>query len=150
VYRRIVVGTDGSESAERAVDVAGELARLSGAQLQVVTAYQPARTAVLAGVGASGGAVLPSWLGDDERVAAEEVVRRARRRMEGTGVSVHAVARQGEPADALLAVAEELDADLLVVGNRGMNGVRRYLLGAVADRVVHHAPCSVYVAHTAA
>jgi nucleotide-binding universal stress UspA family protein len=148
VYRRIVVGTDGSSTADRAVDVAGDLARLSGAELQLVTAYRPVRAAVMAGVSASGGALVPAWLGDDERVAAEEVVRRARERLEGNDVVVRSTARLGEPADALLAVAEELDADLLVVGNRGMSGVRRYLLGNVADRVAHHAPCSVYIVHT--
>jgi nucleotide-binding universal stress UspA family protein len=102
----------------------------------------------MAGVGAAGGALTPSWLGDDERVAAEEVVRRAGQRLEESGVTVHSVARLGEPADALLAVAEELDADLLVIGNRGISGVRRYLLGNVADRVAHHAPCSVHIVHT--
>jgi nucleotide-binding universal stress UspA family protein len=103
----------------------------------------------MAGVGASGGALVPAWLGDDERVAAEEVVRRARQRLEESGLTaVQSIARLGEPADALLAVAEELDADLLVVGNRGISGVRRYLLGNVADRVAHHAPCSVHIVHT--
>jgi nucleotide-binding universal stress UspA family protein len=102
----------------------------------------------MAGVSASGGAIAPAWLGDDERVAAEEVVRRAKERLQSTGVAVQSLARLGEPADALLAVAEELDADLVVVGNRGMSGVRRYLLGNVADRVAHHAPCSVYIVHT--
>jgi nucleotide-binding universal stress UspA family protein len=113
-----------------------------------VTAYRPVRAAVMAGVSASGGALVPSWLGDDERVAAEEVVRRACERLECDGVVVRSVARLGEPADALLAVAEETDADLLIIGNRGMSGVRRYLLGNVADRVAHHAPCSVYIVHT--
>lgn len=112
-----------------------------------MTAYRPVRAAVMAGVNATGGAVAPGWLGDDERIAAEEVVRRARERLEGHGVVVHSIARLGEPADALLAVAEELDADLLVIGNRGMSGVRRYLLGNVADRVAHHAPCSVHIVH---
>lgn len=148
MYRRIVVGTDGSSTADRAVEVAGELARLSGAEVQVVTAYRPVRAAVMAGVSASGGMLAPAWLGDDERIAAEEVVRRAKERLEGTGVAVHAIARLGEPADALLAIAEELDAELLVIGNRGISGVRRYLLGNVADRVAHHAPCSVYIVHT--
>ncbi|MBV9292727.1 MAG: universal stress protein [Frankiales bacterium] len=149
MYRTIVVGTDGSSSAENAVDVAGELGRLCGAQVHVVTAYRPVRSAVLAGVGAMGGSVAaPAWLGDDERVAAEEVVRRAGERLARTGVSANPVARLGEPADALLSLAEELGADLLVVGNRGMTGVRRYLLGSVADRVAHHAPCSVHIVHT--
>ena len=149
MYRTIVVGTDGSATADKAVDIAGELARACGAALHVVTAYRPVRSAVLAGVGAMGGAVAaPAWLGDDERVAAEEVVRRAGERLAQTGVSAITVARLGEPADALLAIAEELAADLVVVGNRGMTGVRRYLLGSVADRVAHHAPCSVHIVHT--
>ncbi|HEU5034754.1 MAG TPA: universal stress protein [Mycobacteriales bacterium] len=149
MYRTIVVGTDGSSTADRAVDAAGELGRMCGAKVHVVTAYRPVRSAVLAGVGAVGAAVTaPTWLGDDERVAAEEVVRRAGERLAQTGVSAIALARLGEPADALLAIAEELDADLIVVGNRGMTGVRRYLLGSVADRVAHHAPCSVHIVHT--
>lgn len=148
MYRRIVVGTDGSPTADRAVDVAGELARLTGAQVLVVTAYRPVRAAAMVGVGASGGALVPAWLGDDERVAAEEVVGRARVHLDDAGIAVHSIARLGEPADALLAVAEEVDADLIVIGNRGISGVRRYLLGAVADRVAHHAPCSVQIVHT--
>lgn len=148
MYRRIVVGTDGSSTADRAVDVAGELARLNGAQVLVVMAYRPARAAAMVGVGGSRGALGPSWVGDDERVAAEEVVRRARLRLDDAGIAVHSAARLGEPADALLAVAEELDADLIVIGNRGTSGVRRYLLGNVADRVAHHAPCSVHIVHT--
>jgi nucleotide-binding universal stress UspA family protein len=150
VYRTIIVGTDGSSTADKAVDVAGELARACGAAVHVVTAYRPVRAAALAGAGAMGAAPVtpPAWLGDDERVAAEEVVRRAGERLAQTGVSANVVARLGEPADALLAIAEEVEADLIVVGNRGMSGVRRYLLGSVADRVAHHAPCSVHIAHT--
>jgi nucleotide-binding universal stress UspA family protein len=150
VFRTIIVGTDGSPTADKAVEVAGELARMCGAQLHVVTAYRPVRSAVLAGVGAAMGTAVapPAWLGDDERVAAEEVVRRAGERLALAGVSAMSTARLGEPADALLGLAEELNADLLVVGNRGMTGVRRYLLGAVADRVAHHAPCSVHIVHT--
>jgi nucleotide-binding universal stress UspA family protein len=148
VYRRIVVGTDGSPTADRAVDVAGELARMTGADVHVVTAYRPVRAAAIAGASAAGGAVVPAWFGDDERVAAEEVVRRATERLGRAGVSARSVARLGEPADALLAVTEEFDADLVVIGNRGLSGVRRYLLGAVADRVAHHAPCSVHIVHT--
>lgn len=153
VYRTIVVGTDGSTSAGKAVEVAGELARACGAAVHVVTAYPPVRSAVLASVGASGGGLgggfaAPAWLGDDERVAAEEVVRQAGERLAQAGVSATTVARLGEPADALLATAEEVGADLVVVGNRGMTGARRYLLGSVADRVAHHAHCSVHIAHT--
>ena len=149
MYRTIIVGTDGSSTADKAVDVAGELARACGAAVHVVTAYRPVRAAAFAGAGAMAAPLPPSaWLGDDERVAAEEVVRRAGERLAQAGVSASSVARLGEPADALLAMAEEVEADLIVVGNRGMTGVRRYLLGSVADRVAHHAPCSVHIAHT--
>ena len=149
MYRTIVVGTDGSSTADKAVDVAGELARACGAAVHLVTAYRPVRAAALAGAAAMSTPMpAPAWLGDDERVAAEEVVRRAGERLAQAGVSASSVARLGEPADALLAMAEEVEADLIVVGNRGMTGVRRYLLGSVADRVAHHAPCSVHIAHT--
>ncbi|HRV60538.1 MAG TPA: universal stress protein [Solirubrobacterales bacterium] len=54
----------------------------------------------------------------------------------------------GDPADAILKVAEDLDADLIVVGNKGMTGARRFLLGSVPNKVSHHAPCSVFIART--
>lgn len=149
MYQTIVVGTDGSATADKAVDVAGELARACGAALHVVTAYRPVRSAVLASAGAMGvAAPAPMWSAEDERALAEDVVGRAGERLASSGVAARATARLGEPADALLAAAAELDADLIVVGNRGMTGARRYLLGSVADRVAHHARCSVHIAHT--
>ncbi len=148
MYHRIVVGTDGSPTADRAVDVAGELARLTGAQLLVVSAYSPVRAAVMAGVGAAGGTPAPSWLGDDERVAAEDVVRRAGQRLADCGVTGYPSARLGEPADALLDAAEEFDADLLVIGSRRITGLPRHLLSHVAERVAHQAPCSVHIVPT--
>ena len=56
--------------------------------------------------------------------------------------------RQGDPADAILDVAEELEADLIVVGNKGMTGAKRFLLGSVPNKVSHHAPCSVLIIRT--
>ena len=57
-------------------------------------------------------------------------------------------AREGEPADAILDVAEEINADLIVVGNKGMTGARRFLLGSVPNKVSHHAPSSVIIVRT--
>ncbi len=54
----------------------------------------------------------------------------------------------GDPADAILKVAEDVEADLIVVGNKGMTGARRFLLGSVPNKVSHHAPCSVFIART--
>lgn len=144
MYHRIVVGTDGSATADKAVDAAGGIARLTGGSVHVVTAYRPIRVAAAA----AGAVVTQAWFAEDERQAAEELVEAAADRLKERGVDAVAVARLGDPADVLLATAEEFDADLLVVGNRGMSGVRRYLLGSVADRVAHHASCTVHIAHT--
>ena len=64
------------------------------------------------------------------------------------GVEVETHAREGDPADAILDVAEEKDADLIVVGNKGMTGAKRFLLGSVPNKVSHHAPCSVMIIRT--
>ena len=72
---------------------------------------------------------------------AAEVARRG-------GVAARTYARQGDPADAILDVAEERGADLIVVGNKGMTGARRFLLGSVPNRVSHHAPCAVMIIRT--
>jgi len=64
------------------------------------------------------------------------------------GLEVGVYPRQGDPADAILDIAEELDADLIVVGNKGMTGAKRFLLGSVPNKVSHHAPCSVLIIRT--
>jgi nucleotide-binding universal stress UspA family protein len=64
------------------------------------------------------------------------------------GVTVALYPRQGDPADAILDVAEEQDADLIIVGNKGMTGAKRFLLGSVPNKVSHHAPCSVLIIRT--
>ena len=63
-------------------------------------------------------------------------------------VPVELYARQGDPADAILDVAEEQGADLIVVGNKGMTGAKRFLLGSVPNKISHHAPCSVLIIRT--
>ena len=69
-------------------------------------------------------------------------------RVAEAGVASRSWAREGDPADAILDVAEELTADLIVVGNKGMTGAKRFLLGSVPNRVSHHAPCSVMIIRT--
>jgi nucleotide-binding universal stress UspA family protein len=64
----------------------------------------------------------------------------------GVTVELHSIAE--EPADALIAVANKVAADLLVVGNRGMSGARRFVLGSVPNSVSHHAPCSLLIVDT--
>ena len=64
------------------------------------------------------------------------------------GVVVNTHAREGDPADAILDVAEALNAGLVIVGNKGMTGAKRFLLGSVPDKISHHAPCSVLIVRT--
>ena len=72
----------------------------------------------------------------------------AAKALEAEGVRVETHAREGDPADAILDVAEEQGADLIVVGNKGMTGAKRFLLGSVPNKVSHHAPCSVMIIRT--
>jgi nucleotide-binding universal stress UspA family protein len=61
---------------------------------------------------------------------------------------VHSISERGEPADALITVAEERGGDLIVVGSKGMSSASRFLLGNVPNKVSHHAPCDVIIVHT--
>ena len=147
MYQSIVVGTDGSETAQHAVNTAAELARLSGARLTVVTAYRSVRAVALLAAGGSA-AIDFHDAEEQQRMEAEELLTHAVMRMDATDVRVSTQARTGDAAEALIATAEEVGADLLVVGNRGMGGVARFLLGSVPNRVAHHSPCAVLIAHT--
>ena len=141
MYERIVVGTDGSERASRAVVHAAGLARGLGARLHIVQgcAGPIATSAGLDGSpGADPGAILGAALMQLNELATELSSR-------GLEVDVFAVPRSG-PA-ALCEVAEKVDADLIVVGNRGMSGARR-LLGSVPNAVSRQAPCSVLIVAT--
>jgi nucleotide-binding universal stress UspA family protein len=145
VYKRIVVGTDGSESAHRAVRHAAALAASVKAELHIVHAYRPA--AVMAMAAASGGGVAAEMVGLDQE-AAESVLTQATAVADDAGAStVEKYAYPGEPADALLQVTDALDADLIVVGNRGMSGIRR-VLGSVPNRVARTAPVHVLIIHS--
>lgn len=125
MYKNIVVGVANTASSLEAMRQARELAELVGAKLEIVTAF-----------------------GDDvttERKHAEALVDRlAQPRLPG-GTRTHAL--PGDPAEAILQVAGEVDADLLVVGNKGMHGLRR-VLGSVPNDVAHKAACSVLIINT--
>ena len=146
MFRSIVVGTDGSDTAQKAVDEAVDLAKALGAKLWLVSAYEPVPKARLREEARQAPADLQWMVNPREEVDstlsdAADVVR-------GAGIEVETFAREGDPADAILDVAEERDADLIVVGNKGMTGARRFLLGSVPNKVSHHAPCSVLIVRT--
>ena len=146
MFTRIVVGTDGSETAAEAVKQAVDLARLSSAQLSIVSAYAPVSKRRLEGEQQDAPADVQHEIGPREDVNLVLDAAAAAAKGEGVEVQTHPV--EGDPAEAILNVAEETDADLIVVGNKGMTGARRFLLGSVPNNVSHHAPCSVIIVRT--
>lgn len=146
MFERIVVGTDGSETAGEAVRQAIEIAKATGAKLDVISAYEPVPQSRLREESGEVPGDVAYAVGPREDV--NVVLEGASGPAKAAGVEVNTHAREGDPADAILDLAEETKADLIVVGNKGMTGARRFLLGSVPNKISHHAPCSVYIART--
>jgi nucleotide-binding universal stress UspA family protein len=146
MFRSIVVGTDGSDTARQAVREAVELAVQVGATVNLVSAYEPVSNQRLREESRQVPEDLQWMVNPREDVDA--TLREAAEEHAGAGVEVECFAREGDPADAILDVAEEEGADLIVVGNKGMTGAKRFLLGSVPNKVSHHAPCSVLIVRT--
>jgi nucleotide-binding universal stress UspA family protein len=148
MFKSIVVGTDGSASASKAVLAAAELAATQPeAVLHIVTVQKPlSASALAAGEMAAAAPVAAERDWEDEiKVELESTLERAAdtaKRACDTRIETHA--RFGSPAEVLCDLAGHLQADLIVVGNRGMQGGRRFL-GSVPNSVSHHAPCSVLI-----
>jgi nucleotide-binding universal stress UspA family protein len=134
-----VVGTDGSDTATRATVRAAELAAATGATVHVVCAYERRGYETMR----SGGDEL-SFSGLNE---AEDTANAQAATFRSQGINATFAAIADKPADALIAEAERLEADLIVIGNRRMQGLGR-LLGSVANQVAHNAPCDVLVVKT--
>ena len=137
--RSIVVGTDGSPSAEAAVRWAIDVAKRRDASVCVVTVFAHADSFSERLVSTARRERV------DVRQAAENVVARAADKFEQAGIEVQTEAREGDPAEVIIEVAEQRDADRIIIGARGTTGLQRFLLGSVPSKVVHHAPCSVLV-----
>ncbi|MGH3380647.1 MAG: universal stress protein [Actinoallomurus sp.] len=145
-YRKVLVGTDGSDSSFRAVEAAGRVAADSGATLILVCAYQsmPDRERARAG----------DQLGDlaykvEGSTPADDALRAARERAVAAGATdVEQVAVAGDAVDTLLQLSEEREVDLLVIGNRGLNSLAGRLLGSVPANLSHRAPCDVLIVRT--
>jgi nucleotide-binding universal stress UspA family protein len=147
VFASILVGTDGSDTATTAVRYAIDLARELGARLHIVSAYEPVSDQRLRNERVEVPKDLQWMINPHENVLA--MLDQARQEAETAGVDqVDTFARQGDAADAILDVAEEQRSDLIVVGNKGMTGAKRFLLGSVPNKVSHHAPCSVLIVRT--
>ncbi|OLT20695.1 universal stress protein [Actinomadura sp. CNU-125] len=145
-YGIILCGTDGSDSSFRAVDRAAQLAAATGARLLLASAYSPmpererARTA--------------DRLGDlaykvQGSTPADDALRAARERAVAAGASdIEHIAVEGDAVDVISKVAKDRAADLVVIGNRGLNSLAGRLLGSVPANLSHRSPCDVLIVHT--
>jgi len=144
MYKVIVVGTDGSSRAGVAVREALALAKIAGATLHVVHVV---RLVSMTGAeyGDPGAVVAAN---EDMRENGDKIVAQVLADAERQGVSAEGHNVSGDPADVLNKLAEALPADLVVIGNQGMSGMKRFVLGSVPNKVSHHCPCSLLIVNT--
>jgi nucleotide-binding universal stress UspA family protein len=143
MYKSVLVATDGSETAAEAVRVAIGLAKTFGATLHVANVYR------------SGGSsrmtvpdmkmALPEGINPGSVAATQAESDAAHARTQGVNAQTHVVT--GNPAERIVAIAQEENVDLIVVGNKGMRGAKR-VLGSVPNSVAHSAPCAVLIVNT--
>jgi nucleotide-binding universal stress UspA family protein len=137
VYQRIVVGSDGSDGAAMAVRHALRLAKVTGSTVHVITAWQPLPAMALSGqLGPATGMPL------DDGAWVDDLHRQVKEQGEIVGVEVESHAVQGAAAAAILELVSQVDADLVVLGNASMHGLRGHL-ASVPNTVAHKAPCAV-------
>lgn len=161
-YSKVLVGTDGSPTAMRAVDMASELANRLGAKTTIVCVYQPPSEQELEAYKADPDDPVAQWnVGKEVRdvpsefkwriagtAQAEDILDRAAERAEKAGIDAEVRAIQGNPAEELIALADAEDFDMIAVGSVGMSGARRFMLGNVPHRISHHAPTDVLILRT--
>jgi nucleotide-binding universal stress UspA family protein len=122
VYKKVLIATDGSTTASHAAEIGMDVAKASGAE------------AVLLHVG--------------DPKDGKKVLSDAEKSFVKTGVNISTMSVSGDPADMICEVAEREGVDLIIVGNKGMTGAKRFLLGSVPNQVSHHSPCNVLIVKT--
>ncbi|HEX2088533.1 MAG TPA: universal stress protein [Actinomycetota bacterium] len=128
-YRRIMVATDGSETANTALEKAARVASRCATELLIATAFQP-----------------PNY----DKDIAQEVLDYSREATRRFGVEAQTEMQRGEPADVIIEIAQRRRADCIVIGNQGMEKVRRFRLGSLPEQVAHYAPCDLLIVNTSA
>jgi nucleotide-binding universal stress UspA family protein len=147
MYTNIVVGTDGSDTATKAVCSAADLAAIASANLVVVSAYRPVPEERLRSERAGAPADVAYMVNRQEDV--DRILDNARNLAESRGVKkVITEGVDSGPSEAIIDVAERMGAELIVVGSQGMTGAKRFLLGSVPNRIAHHSPCDVLIIKT--
>jgi nucleotide-binding universal stress UspA family protein len=148
-YKRVLVGTDGSETAGLAVEHAAKLAAAADAELVIVTAFMenPNEERELESERAKAPVDL-HWAITSSGQAEDKLAAARHQAHEAGATRVRTRVEKGDPASMLIGTAEELLCDVIVVGNKGMSGTSRFLLGSVPNKVSHHAPCDVLIVRT--
>lgn len=141
MFQTVVVGADDSQTARQAVLIAADVAQLAGGKLHIVTAYDPK--------GIKSQDLPEEFRYSAARHPADLLLEGLSQIVRERGLEPVVHAATSNPADAIVEIAEQVGADLIVVGNKGMKGVRR-VLGSIPNTVAHSAPCSVLIADTIA
>ena len=137
-FRTILVPTDFSDDAEAALDLALALAADSGAAIHLVHAYEIPIAAI-----PPYGIEIPPTLLTDVRDAAARRLEKSAEKVRSRGVRCDGHLVHGAPVDGIVDAAARLGADLVVMGTRGLTGLKHVLLGSVAERTIRSAPCPV-------
>ena len=150
MYKSIVVGIDGSDTARAAMLKAADLAKLTGARVHLVTASAKGYLGELVAIEPIAAGMVEALKAAESEIASasEAMLSRAAEEVGERGVEVETHVVDSAPADAIVDVAQSVGADLIVVGNKGMRGTKRYVLGSVPNSVAHHAPCDVTIVST--
>lgn len=162
-YKKILVGTDGSRTAMKAVETATELSKELGATPVIVCAYEPLSPSEEERLRRASGDILVQWSADRsaesvpeefrwrivEATHARDVLERAEDRASEKGVTPEVRAVEGPPAEVLIDTAVAEGFELIVIGSVGMSGAKRFMLGNVPHRVSHHSPVDVLILRTA-
>lgn len=146
MYSNVLVGTDGSETAAGAVKHAAKLANKLGAKLTILSAFIPVPEAKLKAEAKDAPDEVQWAINPHEEV--DRTLEAAADSIADIEIEVETVAREGNAADVILDYADENPVDLIVMGNKGMTGAKRFFLGSVPNKVTHQAPCDVLVVHT--
>ena len=161
-YAKVLVGTDGSPTAMRAVDMASTLGSRLGAKTTIVCVYEPPSEQELEQFKADPEDPVAQWnVGKDVRdvpsefkwriagtAQAEDILDRALEHAAKAGLDAEVRAIQGNPAEELIGLAQSEDFDMIAVGSVGMSGAKRFMLGNVPHRISHHAQTDVLILRT--